>query len=214
MDGPSVKYGSLLILGVVAACGGGSDPYDLFESTDVAGSFAATGGSTGTSSPTGAAGSPTAGTGGSLGSAGSSTSTGGSGGVGGGDATGGNTTDAANRDSDGPGPSTDSALGTCGDAGSFPTFDNGCTSTQNCSFGLHQVNCCGTLIAIGFNHAYRSAFDSAEATWRQACPANCSCDPGPTQADDGSFGNAQDVAVRCDWSQGSSVGRCLTYFWW
>jgi len=97
------------------------------------------------------------------------------------------------------------------DAGAFPTFESGCADTINCSFGLHQINCCGTLVAIGFNHAFRDAFDKAEAAWRQACPAACGCIAGPTRADDGKSGAAQDVAVSCV-SRGPGSGRCVTYF--
>jgi hypothetical protein len=99
---------------------------------------------------------------------------------------------------------------TC-DAGTFPTFDNGCSDTINCSIGLHQINCCGTLMAIGINHAFRDAFDKAEANWRTACPAACGCVAGPTRAEDGKVGSSQSVMVKCE-SSGPGSGRCTTFF--
>jgi hypothetical protein len=99
---------------------------------------------------------------------------------------------------------------TC-DAGVFPTFDSGCTDTINCSFGLHQIDCCGTLVAIGFNHAFRDAFDKAEANWRMACPAACGCMAGPTRAEDGKVGSSQNVMVTCE-TRGPGSGRCTTFF--
>jgi hypothetical protein len=108
------------------------------------------------------------------------------------------------------GPSKDGGRLTC-DPDTFPGFDDGCTNSQSCSFGFHQVDCCGTLVAIGFNHALVDSFDKAEASWRAACPANCGCPPGPTRTDNGDTGDKSDVAVRCE-GQSGSFGSCVTYF--
>lgn len=86
--------------------------------------------------------------------------------------------------------------------GSFQTFDKGCTSDTNCAFGLHQTDCCGSLTAVGFNHALKTGFDNAESAWRASCPA-CACPPAPTTAEDGKSGN--DIGVRC------TDGKCTTY---
>jgi hypothetical protein len=175
--------------------------------------------STTTAMTTGAGGAPTGsgGAGGSMGAGTAGTSSAGAGpGAGG-----------ANDASVGPdvsgsgGASTDASVvkdavasdarpGAC-DAGTFPTFDKGCTDTINCVIGLHQINCCGALVAIGINHAFRDAFDKAEADWRMACPAVCGCVAGPTRAEDGKVGSSPNVMVRCE-SVGNGMRECMTFF--
>lgn len=90
----------------------------------------------------------------------------------------------------------------CGDSTTFPSFDKGCTTDVNCSFGLHQTDCCGSQVAVGFNHGFKASFDAAESTWRMTCPA-CDCAPAPTKVDDGKTGDA--IGVKC------SSGICQTY---
>ena len=74
--------------------------------------------------------------------------------------------------------------GMCGGGQPFPTLDKGCTDSTNCSDGFHQIDCCGTLVAVGFNHAQRDTFNTAEQTWELTCPA-CGCAAQPTKAEDG-----------------------------
>jgi hypothetical protein len=98
-----------------------------------------------------------------------------------------------------------SAIGKC-PSGDFPTFDKGCTSTDNCSFGLHQNDCCGSQFALGFNHAFKNAFDSAEQTWRGTCDP-CLCMPSPTKTESGLMTcDASRVAVKC-----ATDSTCVTY---
>jgi hypothetical protein len=94
--------------------------------------------------------------------------------------------------------------GMCGGTAAFPTFDKGCTSTDNCSDGFHQVDCCGSLVAVGFNHAQRDAFDAAEQAWETTCPA-CGCAAQPLKADDGKTCAMNAVTVSCD------SGMCTTH---
>jgi hypothetical protein len=226
-----MKRISWLLLAFVVACGG-TDSGSLFESsgTGAGGRASGAGGDPATSSTTtnsttaamttGAAGggSPggSSGVGGSVGTAGTSS-------AGAGPGAGGGATDASTgRDVSGSGGASgdasvmkdavaiDGRPGAC-DAGTFPTFDKGCTDTPNCVIGLHQIDCCGTLVAIGFNHAFRDAFDQAEAAWRQACPALCGCVAGPTRAEDGKVGSSQNVRVQCD-SIGNGMRACTTSF--
>jgi hypothetical protein len=56
----------------------------------------------------------------------------------------------------------------------FPSFNRACTNNDSCVFGLHQINCCGSMQAIGFNHDQRDAFDMAERAWAMTCP-QCGC---------------------------------------
>ena len=91
-----------------------------------------------------------------------------------------------------------------GDAGDFPRFDKTCTNSASCSIGFHQSDCCGSLRAIGFNHANRDAFDAAEKQWEATC-AKCNCPPAPTLTDDGKSGTMQTITVSCD------SGSCVTH---
>ncbi len=224
---------SWLLLAFVGACGS-SDMGPLFDPSGSSGTGGAATAATGTSAtttsatatgattngsttgggadPSGTGGAATVGAGGSAGAGNGGTSSGAAG-----------ASDASvNADANGSGGATgdastskdavaiDARPMTC-DAGTFPTFDNGCSDTINCSIGLHQINCCGTLLAIGINHAFRDAFDKAEASWRMACPAACGCVAGPTRAEDGKVGSSQSVMVTCE-SSGPGSGRCTTFF--
>jgi len=95
--------------------------------------------------------------------------------------------------------------GACTEAGSFPAFPKGCGSTANCIIKLHQIDCCGTMMALGINHGEFAAFDAAETAWETACP-KCKCPVGLTQAEDGKAGATVDVKVSCD------NGTCKTAF--
>jgi hypothetical protein len=93
----------------------------------------------------------------------------------------------------------------CGGGTPFPTtFDKGCTATDNCVSAFHQVDCCGSLVAVGINHAQRDAFDTAEQAWEQTCAA-CGCAAQPTVADDGKSCAMSAVTVSCD------TGTCTTH---
>ncbi len=93
--------------------------------------------------------------------------------------------------------------------GMFPTFDKGCTSNDTCIVELHQIDCCGTLSAIGVNHAVKNSFDVAEQMWRASCPM-CQCAPGPTKAESGMTCDTSKIAVTCVMGSGTSVGKCQT----
>jgi hypothetical protein len=86
----------------------------------------------------------------------------------------------------------------------FPTFTKGCTTADNCSIGFHQTDCCGTQVALGFNHSQRDAFDNAEMAWDMTCPA-CGCAAQPLMAEDGKTCTMQMVTVACD------NGMCTTH---
>jgi hypothetical protein len=86
----------------------------------------------------------------------------------------------------------------------FMTFDKACTTPDSCSFGLHQVNCCGSDAAIGFNHAQLANFTTAEASWDKTCTA-CQCQAGDTLAEDGKTCGKGAITVSCD------NGMCTTH---
>lgn len=66
----------------------------------------------------------------------------------------------------------------------FPSFDKTCTSDSQCSFGLHQTNCCGSLLAIGWNVAESARFAADEKLCRTQYPP-CACPAAPTKTEDG-----------------------------
>jgi len=95
--------------------------------------------------------------------------------------------------------------GMCGGATPFPTsFVKGCTSTDNCVIGFHQVDCCGSLVAEGINHSERDTFNTAETAWDATCP-QCGCMAQATVADDGKSCAMNAVTVSCD------TGTCTTH---
>jgi len=93
--------------------------------------------------------------------------------------------------------------------GQFPMFEKGCTSSDTCIVELHQIDCCGSLAAIGVNHSVKDQFDNAEKTWRASCP-QCGCDPGQTKAESGMMCDTSKIAVKCVMNSGMSVGKCTT----
>jgi hypothetical protein len=86
----------------------------------------------------------------------------------------------------------------------FPSFDKSCAGVGECVIALHQVDCCGTMIAFGINASELAAFEAAEATCASQYPG-CECAPGPTSAEDGD--SSQDpsaIVVDC------VMGSCAT----
>src|SRR5262245_31726713 len=57
-------------------------------------------------------------------------------------------------------------------------LDPNCTADSDCAFGVHQTDCCGSTVAVGFNRAERARFETAEPTCVATLP-HCGCDPGP-----------------------------------
>ena len=66
----------------------------------------------------------------------------------------------------------------------FPSFDKTCSDSSQCSFGTHQINCCGSQLAIGFNVAEASRFATDEKQCRSQYPP-CACPASPTKTEDG-----------------------------
>jgi hypothetical protein len=134
------------------------------------------------------------------------------GGGGGTDGGGGGGTDGGMTMDDGGGAGTDGGMSmddggmTPGDAGlcALPTLERGCGADENCVIGVHQVDCCGSLVALGMNHSERDAFDTFEAACRMTYP-DCDCLSQPTRADDGTTGMG-DATVAC------VSGTCTTTF--
>lgn len=105
-----------------------------------------------------------------------------------------------------------SDAGSCGDdrvmcsgaSTSFPSFDKTCTAAGDCAFDVHQTNCCGATLAIGFNRAEAARFAADEKICVGQYPV-CGCPATPTMTEDGLAVTAgQAIAVEC------RAGRCLT----
>ena len=137
----------------------------------------------------------------------------------------GTTTDSGNSGADGSskdGSSGGDGAAACGtactafaDGGAFPVFDDKATSVDNCaSVKLHEVDSCGTVVAISFNHGFTDDFNNAEAAWRASCGSGTGT-PGPTLAEDGKTVPADElldggVAVQCINPDGGTC-ECETY---
>jgi hypothetical protein len=87
----------------------------------------------------------------------------------------------------------------------FPTFDKTCAAAADCVVALHQVNCCGTLTAIGINAAEASAFAAAEMTCQMQYPG-CGCASTPTTTEDGKM-SMDDTQIQV----GCMNGQCSTF---
>lgn len=87
----------------------------------------------------------------------------------------------------------------------FPTFDGSCGDGRDCRVAVHQVNCCGSRVAIGINFLEQARFDEAEATCETQYPA-CDCFDRGILADDGqsTYDSAQ-LAAFCN------EGACATF---
>ncbi len=91
-----------------------------------------------------------------------------------------------------------------GDDPSFPTFDRSCTVPRDCAFVFHQIDCCGSLLALGINGESAKLFSEAEAQCQAQYP-DCQCAPMPTIADDGkTVDDASLLEVAC------TDGECRT----
>ncbi len=88
----------------------------------------------------------------------------------------------------------------------FPTFDRQCSMATDCVAVLHQIDCCGTYVALGIRGTEQSAFAAAEKDCESMYPG-CGCAQRPTVAEDGTTdnGGAQLVA-RC------AQGQCQSHF--
>lgn len=86
----------------------------------------------------------------------------------------------------------------CGDAAATSKT---CTVDTDCAIGVHQINCCGTSVALGIAASQASAFAADEAACAASYPA-CGCAAQQTKAEDG---NSGDIQVKCD------AGQCKTY---
>lgn len=122
----------------------------------------------------------------------------------------GNASDGGGTDDGGAGD--DAAPGDGGNAGACDFFDGlerGCGTDMNCGVVTHQVDCCGTEIARGVNHAEVTRFGMLEPACRASYPA-CGCAAQPTMTDSGEVvTDPGSVQVACVAQGPENV--CMTY---
>lgn len=84
-----------------------------------------------------------------------------------------------------------------GDMQVFPEFDRSCAVTMDCALVLHQIDCCGSLAALGISADAAKLFAEAESVCAMQYP-QCDCLSKPTVADDGnSSPDNNAIAVSC-----------------
>lgn len=99
------------------------------------------------------------------------------------------------------GETTDETTGSgvvCGgDMPVFPEFERTCVEDSDCTLVLHQVDCCGSMVAWGLANDAAKSFAEAEAICQAMFPM-CDCAPMPTIADDGTATeNVGTLTVTC-----------------
>jgi hypothetical protein len=86
----------------------------------------------------------------------------------------------------------------------FPGFTKECSTDADCGWGLQQIDCCGTKVAIGVWAPVLGVFKGEE----QICEAQfpkCNCPAQPSKADDGKTSAPDGFAVKC------VANQCSTY---
>ena len=88
---------------------------------------------------------------------------------------------------------------------SFPKFDRACWDDFWCVVALHQVDCCGNVLATGILHPEEPCFNAAESICRSQYPG-CGCPSGPIKTDTGqTAADPSQIKVQC------RSGVCTTY---
>ena len=99
----------------------------------------------------------------------------------------------------------------------MPSFSKACVVNADCYLALHQIDCGGTLKAIGINKQQAALFTSEEQKCRGYYPS-CKMMQGPTQTEDGSIefvgatlaascvtGACQSHVKECGYCQGTNT---------
>jgi hypothetical protein len=114
----------------------------------------------------------------------------------------GSSSDSGTSDAGGPSPDgglgLEGGVGSCqGDAGIFDNIIKACSISAGCIVVMHQIDCCGSMAAVGINHASHDTFAADEMQWVATCPA-CRCVARPTIAEDGkTTTDAGAIKVEC-----------------
>lgn len=91
------------------------------------------------------------------------------------------------------------------DAGCLPAPDRTCVTAADCALLNHQVDCCGTEVALGIAVTARAAAAQTELVCAAQWPV-CKCVARETVADDGkTFTDPAQLNLRC------MAGRCESF---
>jgi hypothetical protein len=108
-------------------------------------------------------------------------------------------TDAGSADSasDDGGPSDASAAGDgARHCTAIPNIVDNCSQDNECTFGAERIDCCGTILYVGFNQSFAADFKTAEGTLEATCA--CKCPPAQSTTQDGQVVfDAGRVTARC-----------------
>ncbi len=74
------------------------------------------------------------------------------------------------------------------------SLSRACTTKADCTYGIHQINCCGSEQAMGYATSGASSFTTFEPACRNSYPG-CGCAQMPTVDDSGKTGS--EFAVDC-----------------
>lgn len=88
-------------------------------------------------------------------------------------------------------------------------LDRSCIDDTDCAFGVHQSDCCGTSVVLGFAAGERSRFEALEPACVESHPL-CGCAARPTTAESGeTVTDVSAVQVACVSRGPRSV--CISY---
>lgn len=86
----------------------------------------------------------------------------------------------------------------------FPNLTKECTTTKDCSWLPHQMDCCGSMIAVGVWAPIAQLFFQAENLCVSQYP-KCKCAAKTPIAEDGNASETQEFEATCD------AGKCMTH---
>ncbi|MFI5299920.1 MAG: hypothetical protein ACHREM_17670 [Polyangiales bacterium] len=119
-------------------------------------------------------------------------------------------TDTSSIDAGSDVVTTDGASPICDEAGVlFGESTKQCHAASECTFYVHQTDCCGDTVLTGVTKAALAAVTACESTWDKHFPG-CGCAEGPPKTDDGkttTFGATPTVTCG-DFTTGGGI--CLT----
>ena len=83
-----------------------------------------------------------------------------------------------------------------------PALDKSCAADSDCFAGVHTLDCCGSLVVLGYNLSVQSSFDEYETDCRSR--ALCRCAPAEPTIEGGQV--TSDIELRRAVCSG---GKCL-----
>ena len=106
--------------------------------------------------------------------------------------------DTSSADTAGADALVDPSQVSCGGASpKFPAYATACASDADCAVGLHQIDCCGSQVAVGVASGALSSFAAAEAICAEQYP-DCKCAQKPPLAQDGVYvADPAGIVARC-----------------